>query len=615
MTGRPTGTSSPTPDKVPNEGDVDSAAVKSFGWHDAAAIGAIVALWGISAIIVNPVGDFPLIDDWAYGLPVKWLIETGHLRFTDWQQVTLVTQTLLAAPFVGIMGFSFTLLRVWTLAMGAIGLAACYLAGREFGLSRRLSMAIAALYVINPIFIALSESFMTDVPFWTLLMVAVFLLLRGVGRGQAVSFWAGWIAVLAATLLRQLALAIPIGLVVGLALKEGFGRTWLVRAVVPALILCAVVAAYPRLLAATIGRPAAYYYYADKLKLVFDDLMHLKLGAIKPVLRSFGCALMHLGLWMLPLLVLLQPSPGAAGRPRRKTLLTYCFATVFALVVTSVLWAAGTMMPTREIGGCVLVDIGTGPRNASGQSPHAPPVFWAAITAAAAFGALLLLLSLASIARRKIAEVFATRSLSSLWPSLFLLTAGAFYMIPLCSYANFYERHVLLEMALLGLPVAAVATTSASTGLWKSPARLLCAAVLALLYLGFGVVSSHDYLAWNRSRWEAGRSLMADHRISPTEINGGFEFNAYFYWRGRRDAVSAVGPNPEESEIDSLIAGPRSSYPRRFIISFSELPGFERVYRVAVDRWLPLSPSEMLILKRSAEPPVPVDNQRPWWSR
>ncbi len=151
------------------------------------------------------------------------------------------------------------MLRIWTLVIAAIGLAACYLAGREFGLSRCLSMAIAALYAVNPIFISLSQSFMTDVPFWSLMMVAVFLLLRGVRRGQAVSYWAGWIAVLAATLIRQLGLAIPIGLVVALALKEGLGRAWLVRAVVPTLILFAVVAAYPKFLHATIGRPHIIY--------------------------------------------------------------------------------------------------------------------------------------------------------------------------------------------------------------------------------------------------------------------------------------------------------------------------------------------------------------------
>jgi hypothetical protein len=214
-----------------------------------------------------------------------------------------------------------------------------------------------------------------------------------------------------------------------------------------------------------------------------------------------------------------------------------------------------------------------------------------------------------------IAEVFATRSLSTLWPSLFLFTAGAVYMIPLCSYAAFYERHVMLEMALLGLPIGAVTMTSASTGPWKSRPRLVCAAALALLYLGFGVVLAHDFLAWNRSRWEAGRSLMAQQGIPPSEIDGGMEFNAYFYWRDRRSGTDPEALKAGVDLYEVVVSGPKSEHGAPFIISFSELPGFDRVNRVLVDRWLPLSPGELLVLKRSARPPVSVDNPRPWWGR
>lgn len=109
---------------------------------------------------------------------------------------------------------------------------------------------------------------------------------------------------------------------------------------------------------------------------MFNGLIHLRLGALKPVLHSVECGLMHLGLWMLPLLVLLQPSRVAGGRSSRKASLAIFIATVCAMVVTSVLWATGTMMPTSHIGCMQLVDLGTGPRMMRGQIPHAPPVFW-----------------------------------------------------------------------------------------------------------------------------------------------------------------------------------------------------------------------------------------------
>ena len=72
------------------------------------------------------------------------------------------------------------------------------------------------------------------------------------------------------------------------------------------------------------------------------------------------------------------------------------------------------MMPTIHIGGCQLVDLGTGPRIMYGQTAHAPPVFWVAITFASAFGASLLILPLASITRRNIPVLRDAESLNSL---------------------------------------------------------------------------------------------------------------------------------------------------------------------------------------------------------
>jgi hypothetical protein len=215
------GASSPSLHDVPGSKGKESATPSPMDRADLLVLGAIVVLWGLMAIVVNPVGDFPLDDDWAFGLPVKWLLETGHLRLTDEAAMTLIAEVLWGALFTSIAGFSFTVLRVSTLVMATLGLAASYLVGREVGLPRWLAIVVTALFVANPVFIAVSYTFLTDAHFWSLTMLAVFLVLRGVRRGDAVSYWAGWAAILAATLVRQLGLAIPIELAIALALESG----------------------------------------------------------------------------------------------------------------------------------------------------------------------------------------------------------------------------------------------------------------------------------------------------------------------------------------------------------------------------------------------------------
>ena len=62
----------------------------------------------------QPVGDFPLNDDWAYGLPVEVLLRDHKLRFTDWQWASLVAQVCWGAACLP-GGFSYTALRSPTL--------------------------------------------------------------------------------------------------------------------------------------------------------------------------------------------------------------------------------------------------------------------------------------------------------------------------------------------------------------------------------------------------------------------------------------------------------------------------------------------------------------------
>ena len=72
----------------------------------------ILAIWFIGAMVINPVGEFPLIDDWAYSRDVHGLLDTGGYRTLGWGPESLVTHVLLGALFCLPTGFSFTALRL-----------------------------------------------------------------------------------------------------------------------------------------------------------------------------------------------------------------------------------------------------------------------------------------------------------------------------------------------------------------------------------------------------------------------------------------------------------------------------------------------------------------------
>jgi hypothetical protein len=555
-------------------------------------VATLVAIWGLMAILVNPIGDFPLNDDWGYGLPVKWLVEDGQLRFTDWQSHPLITQVLWGSLFALPAGFSFTALRFSTLMIASLGLGATYLTAREAGLARPAAMAIAVLFLVNPVFVSLSNTFMSDVPNFSLGIVSIALLTHGLKHDHAAALWAGWLVVLLASLIRQPTLAIAIGLVLAMALKDGLNRRWLVRAVLPAvLVILGVVVVYPKLLQATIGLPALYHARSDSSLKVLGSLFHFRLGALKPLLWSLGYGLMNVGLWMLPLLVLDLPrwTRSTTVRGDVKIIAAGCGAAV----VTVLLWAAGLLMPLGAPGN-ILLDFGAGVRTLRGETPSAPRWFWLVVTVFSAFGSVLIVLALGQLARNARAQIRRKGGFQTQWLTAFFLSTAAIYYAPVSlNYGAWFDRYALMAMILMAILFASLPSPSVAET-WAQPFRVtrtVVAGGLALVYLGFAIASTHDYLDWNRQRWTAGLDLIS-RRVIPAEIDGGFEFNNYLgqcYGRKQRDQHAT-------SALVDIKTDPK------FVLSFSDLPGYTQVRQLAVYHWLPMSPDHVLVLERWPTP-------------
>src|SRR5688500_9394561 len=122
-------------------------------------------LWISLALLINPVGNFALNDDFAYGIAVRSWVEGGQLRFPNEQSAPLLPHYLWGSLASLPGGFSFTALRISTLVFGLIGVIGCYALGREFGLKPALAGLSALVLLANPLYLGLSYTFMSDVPF------------------------------------------------------------------------------------------------------------------------------------------------------------------------------------------------------------------------------------------------------------------------------------------------------------------------------------------------------------------------------------------------------------------------------------------------------------------
>jgi hypothetical protein len=209
----------------------------------------------------------------------------------------------------------------------------------------------------------------------------------------------------------------------------------------------------------------------------------------------------------------------------------------------------------------VLYDTGLGPITLDPVyfGPPPTPMYpraWIAVTAVVGVGALVsgLLCAFGLIRRRPLRK------------SLLMFAGLAFLGLVLfetifshLQEGGLFDRHVLIVAfpfcLLLGLCSGETADEEVR-GRARIPA--LCAAGVALVALGaFSVAATHDYMQWNRIRWDMGRRLI-ERGVDPLSIVGGFEFNAWHnydtflargniagvhhWWFDRRDYVISMSP-------------------------------------------------------------------------
>jgi 4-amino-4-deoxy-L-arabinose transferase-like glycosyltransferase len=163
----------------------------------------ITAVILMTALLASAPLEVPIIDDWTYAWSVEHFLETGELRMLEWSAHYPLAQILWGVLFSRLLGFSFTVLHLSTLVLAWAGLLTLYGTLRELG-TRPLLAGLGTLMLwCNPVFFVLSHSFMTDVPFVSLINAALFCYVRWVKRGRTWDLSLGSVAALLAGLIRQ----------------------------------------------------------------------------------------------------------------------------------------------------------------------------------------------------------------------------------------------------------------------------------------------------------------------------------------------------------------------------------------------------------------------------
>lgn len=533
-------------------------------------------IWIFLAVLVNPIGDFPLNDDWSYGRAVKSLIDNNRLEFSGWTSMPLIAQVLWGSLFCLPFGFSFTALRFSTLILGLLGIFATYGLLKEIKSPPVVAFLGALIVLINPLYFELSFTFMTDVPFFAFAMLSYLFLIRGIRQERSIELIIGAIFAGVATLIRQLGVVIPLSFGIAYLAKNGFKKKALqavlfqIAWVIGALIL------FQTWLQCTRGLPARYNIASGRiLKSLSNGFSELFLLIFQ---RAAG-GLIYLGVFLLPFLILLIF--GFRKSFLKSEILLFIFTFFIMGLIVSIVWKNQLMPLLRNI----LFDFGLGPPLLRDiyilglpNLPVAPVGFWFVITIigvlSGAFLILHLFLSTVHLLRKL------KDSLDNKWILILNVMAFFLYFVPII-LTGYYDRYLLYFLPIL---MIILLTAKRPIHLHKGNVHAIFTIVLIIVYGTFSLGATHDYLSWNRSRWIALDYLTKECQVSPKKIDGGFEFNGWYMYNPRY--VEQKGKSYWWVENDD------------YVISFGPIIGYKAIKSFPYKRWIPFGQGKIFILQK-----------------
>jgi len=553
---------------------------------DIPVIAAISIFWMMAVMLADPSGNFPLNDDWNYARTVKWLLEEGRWGLTCWSCATLVSQALWGALVCKIFGFSFETLRLSALALGLFGIVATYFLLRELRADRFLAFIGALVLATNPLYFNLAHTFMSDVPFLTATLWACLFLVKTLKEDRTGDLILGAVFSLVSVMSRQLGMVIPVSFAASYLAKSGPSLRSLPRAFFPLAVSAACLVPYLAWIKLAVGLPECFKVWNIQLASMLQS------GFFK---YSYYClanatiVFIYLGVMALPFLVAVAPRLWKTLERREQIFLT--------LLILEVVLIAGVGLAVKQLlmplSSNIIFNIGLGPvllphagSLIPAHWPKAPLSVWITVTILGVVAGSALLGFLILLSLRFAAAKWRPAQPQRDWQLLFLLYIFVLYTLQLACL-GLIDRYLLF---LIPGVMAALVAFSGSSSLekietWKLPHM----AIAMALVLGFGIFSiagTHDYLSWNRARWQALSDLTDRDGVSPMQINGGWEFNGWYSYEAKyRDKLNFLSGD--------------LSHENQYLVTIGPVPGYDEIRRFRFRRWLPPGNGDIFVLRKA----------------
>jgi hypothetical protein len=452
----------------------------------------------LAILLINPLAEVGMNDDWSYVRTAFDLARSGHLRYNGWAAPIIGFQAYWGALFVRLFGYSFTVVRISTEVLTLLFVPVLLRLCRTAGLHATTAMFATLTLLLSPLLLISLTSFMTDTPAFLLFAGALLAALeawQNPDRGTALR-WMLLAAILGALSgsIRQIYWAAGMWFLFVLAgwrFKSAYERslTWL--CLLATLAFSVFVTQWqrqqPYVPAESLIGAAALEPWRDWLTRGFGRLMHFKVTWIVLLLPVSVCFL-----------------PGWRTIRRRWIIFIAAVAAggLAYLLADPLPWAGNTLSQFGVLSSHLDV---------AGEKPLvlSPLALWLIATASlTTFAVMAVLLIRARPALSKESLHVAVLTL----PFLLVYIAAIAIRGP---FFGLYDRYAIPVIMILSLLLLSACK------------KLPAVAWIALgIYALYGVATGHDSFSAARARLEATKRLLAG-GVQRTHILSGFEFDCW----------------------------------------------------------------------------------------
>lgn len=518
-------------------------------------------------LFINPIGEFCLNDDWAYASSVKTLLKQGKFQVGSWPAMTLYAHVLWGFVFSKIFGFSFTILRVSILFLSFITL--CITENFFFRLTKNktYSFTISILFLFNPLFLSLSNSFMTDISFFSFFLMSIYFFHQFYSLKKMKFLIIGFGVSLIAIFIRQLGIILPLSFLLVSFFMSIYSKKWrkiMFISLLFSIFTFILLFLFEKHVFNTLNAQSSFqglFYSKKTIEISF-------LKTLEHFYVRLGLMLLYSGLFLFPILI--PRSHDIWLRFKSSTFISKTITCFFLSLIIFVFhyFPCGNYIYDCGIGLETTIDLMDLKQNLS----HTYFIeLFIIIKIISVAGNVLLIMELFSFCKPlNYLKGFLTQNQFL----LFCIITLFLYQILITISFSFFDRYSICFFTLCLLIITLRNFDNN---------RLSSLTILTLIFYSiFSVFCIKDYFNYNKIKTKLTNDLETVNHILPENINGGFEYNMWQSYSTENDFKW------------------ENNY-KTYVVSFSKIAGYSKIKQYSYQRYVPFKIDTIFVLNKNAK--------------